>query len=126
MWHGLRGCGWAYPRSRGGTMLRLTEQQRLRGLSPLARGNHQQLQNAITRTGPIPARAGEPKKIRSDVSVSGAYPRSRGGTFAVNVLGVSAEGLSPLARGNRYALRDTYGFSGPIPARAGEPRIDRH
>ena len=50
------------------------------GLSPLARGNRDVLQRRREGSGPIPARAGEPKRLGSIEIVLGAYPRSRGGT----------------------------------------------
>ena len=51
---------WAYPRSRGGTSLAISQKVRDKGLSPLARGNPCVRCRRCWRWGPIPARAGEP------------------------------------------------------------------
>ena len=51
----------AYPRSRGGTVTLAIFPSTLKGLSPLARGNHFFWRSSDDRFGPIPARAGEPK-----------------------------------------------------------------
>ena len=95
----------AYPRSRGATSSICTEMVFLKGLSPLARGNHQRASCALLPTGPIPARAGQPWG-RTDVRrQQWAYPRSRGATRRSLVNKTLASGLSPLARGNRGACR---------------------
>ena len=114
---------WAYPRSRGGTHetdLAKIEQQ---GLSPLARrnlhggGKHERLR------GPIPARAGEPRGRAFRDTANGAYPRSRGGTGKSHPEFIASLGLSPLARGNLHRPHRAGISCGPIPARAGEPKI---
>ena len=55
----------------------------------------------------------------------GAYPRSRGGTGAPQVVEIGELGLSPLARGNLGETPNPGLETGPIPARAGEPLIDK-
>ena len=116
----------AYPRSRGGTQERVIRQRSRRGLSPLARGNLNPSDFALTVTGPIPARAGEPLTRQPLPCPAGAYPRSRGGTGWTDMTLTSMQGLSPLARGNLRSLHYTKHLLGPIPARAGEPPSDSY
>src|SRR3990167_5579054 len=71
--------------------------------------------------GPIPARAGEPPDDDESAFATAAYPRSRGGTPTAAVVLPRAQGLSPLARGNRVGHQRRASRHGPIPARAGEP-----
>ena len=112
----------AYPRSRGGTWATSTPSLPRSGLSPLARGNPSICTRQVPWSGPIPARAGEPGHAFAQGAQSGAYPRSRGGTFSVAVLSMRSRGLSPLARGNLVLMASDHRGAGPIPARAGEPR----
>ena len=93
------------------------------GLSPLARGNRNELGQGGRRRGPIPARAGQPLLLRRQTHPQRAYPRSRGATCALPDCSIAASGLSPLARGNRVGLDQVAGLEGPIPARAGQPRL---
>ena len=53
------------------------------GLSPLARGNLLRHAPRVSAGGPIPARAGQPCGVALIPRLAGAYPRSRGATFAV-------------------------------------------
>ena len=73
----------AYPRSRGGTMIGGAPVEVVMGLSPLARGNLFRQSFPLIDTGPIPARAGEPRGLRANAAGVGAYPRSRGGTVSM-------------------------------------------
>ena len=91
----------AYPRSRGGTPSKRLEGGAAVGLSPLARGNLFGRGLVIGQHGPIPARAGEPRRPRHLGRAVRAYPRSRWGTCFPPRCGRHIEGLSPLARGNR-------------------------
>ena len=111
----------AYPRSRGGTSLQRVFRIHAKGLSPLARGNHNTHPERAVQTGPIPARAGEPSARSASRSDSRAYPRSRGGTYRRWCQIEGEKGLSPLARGNLFLAECKRESSGPIPARAGEP-----
>ena len=111
----------AYPRSRGATVLAISSLRRLKGLSPLARGNLATYATALPQLGPIPARAGQPPMMCLGGRLSGAYPRSRGATRAVVRRRYIARGLSPLARGNPLNHRQARLSHGPIPARAGQP-----
>ena len=91
------------------------------GLSPLARGNLRRPRWNLPRTGPIPARAGQPILYRITNKTSGAYPRSRGATGSgTNAMSLES-GLSPLARGNLSRSVGESNRLGPIPARAGQP-----
>ena len=112
----------AYPRSRGGTHDARLVAGGGRGLSPLARGNHRATRSSRAAGGPIPARAGEPLLHLNIWIQVRAYPRSRGGTEDDNDEGSIVAGLSPLARGNPKSWVSHTLPSGPIPARAGEPR----
>ena len=111
----------AYPRSRGATISDASRSLRLRGLSPLARGNQDEARRVAGRPGPIPARAGQPLQRSFPRLLPWAYPRSRGATVAFQVLVVEGKGLSPLARGNLERQLYSLPFPGPIPARAGQP-----
>jgi len=113
----------AYPRSRGATRRVNAILAHYQGLSPLARGNPASEHNAPVRSGPIPARAGQPRAGCADDRPSGAYPRSRGATNRMTALSSMNWGLSPLARGNLAALANPDGGEGPIPARAGQPHL---
>ena len=115
--------GWAYPRSRGGTLLLFWLPGFPEGLSPLARGNLQDSQASNGVSGPIPARAGEPYLARRQSASCRAYPRSRGGTRRRRHCLWGRRGLSPLARGNPILRAAIISSRGPIPARAGEPAI---
>ena len=75
--------------------------------------------------GPIPARAGQPRSGRVCGWPSRAYPRSRGATFHRRERAIDAQGLSPLARGNRDGGAVLQWPRGPIPARAGQPLFAR-
>ncbi len=96
---------------------------RLSGLSPLARGNHLYAFGTLSPDGPIPARAGQPSFCHAQALGFWAYPRSRGATALSPASVLSDVGLSPLARGNRSERASQFSYPGPIPARAGQPRI---
>ena len=111
----------AYPRLRGGTGSNADGVHRNLGLSPLARGNLGPITDAGYTIGPIPACAGEPYAELLDFFGKRAYPRLRGGTMNITKAQAWAQGLSPLARGNRCCHHATGLQQGPIPACAGEP-----
>jgi len=90
-----------YPRLRGGTKRHVQRVNALEGLSPLARGNRARELGHKRARGSIPACAGEPAPIPPSKPPTGVYPRLRGGTSVHYHDPASAEGLSPLARGNQ-------------------------
>ena len=120
---GLRRSGnhRAYPRSRGATSALPAISAAVSGLSPLARGNLRHRMALRRAVGPIPARAGQPRRLRAYPGHAGAYPRSRGATSLASPLPGCRWGLSPLARGNPHGLANHALCLGPIPARAGQP-----
>ena len=89
--------------------------------SPLARGNRVDGEAVCSSNGPIPARAGQPDLREAEAMLIRAYPRSRGATALILNWRQSAEGLSPLARGNLLDSQELFDRVGPIPARAGQP-----
>ena len=116
---------WAYPRSRGGTRHGGHADLLHQGLSPLARGNPLSNTPTTCPPGPIPARAGEPLLGLRVLYWGRAYPRSRGGTIGFPFTSDISKGLSPLARGNQTYSPTQLRYTGPIPARAGEPHTQR-
>ena len=112
----------AYPRSHGATSGRSTICIAVMGLSPLARGNQAWLGIQYHYQGPIPARTGQPLRQRPSSVNTRAYPRSHGATDIRRDYCGHANGLSPLARGNRLHSHTTPRPPGPIPARTGQPR----
>ena len=114
--------GWAYPRSRGATLLRLLSVSLDRGLSPLTRGNRDHAVAPWRNPGPIPAHAGQPRKATPSPDKRRAYPRSRGATVRDQTNFANSSGLSPLTRGNRHRAGGGILPVGPIPAHAGQPR----
>ncbi len=112
----------AYPRSHGATYLVSVGTLTTGGLSPLARGNPRPRPPQSGRTGPIPARTGQPPWARLRAMDSRAYPRSHGATLRSLVSYCWLAGLSPLARGNQTGAVLADFVAGPIPARTGQPR----
>ena len=112
----------AYPRSRGATRAIQSNRTKMKGLSPLARGNLERRRRHHLRQGPIPARAGQPPWANASRIQRRAYPRSRGATSIIDKVVMRVHGLSPLARGNLVKPSRRASFRGPIPARAGQPR----
>ena len=53
------------------------------------------------------------------------YPRACGGTKMVPRVLPEGQGLSPRVRGNLYLPSIYVGFTGSIPARAGEPQLEK-
>ena len=112
---------WAYPRSRGATIVGAVFPINLTGLSPLTRGHLARLKFLRKTGGPIPAHAGQPAIAHLVGRVSGAYPRSRGATLSFLRLQRCQRGLSPLTRGNQCQCIGIGPWAGPIPAHAGQP-----
>ena len=101
------------------------DRTRFWGLSPLARGNREQVSDHLYARGPIPARTGQPSEYSRRFFPSWAYPRSHGATLAAPFDCNRQSGLSPLARGNRHADGSFVLTDGPIPARTGQPERAR-
>ena len=111
----------AYPRSRGAAIEEAQSISKKSGLSPLARGSLLAEIEASRGDGPIPARAGQPRRAMIQIDTAGAYPRSRGAAPLSARMGAGVWGLSPLARGSLFLCPDRVTSGGPIPARAGQP-----
>ena len=114
-------CTTAYPRSHGATGSRACPRTTIQGLSPLARGNRSNTARIIRGIGPIPARTGQPPRSGGAKRPVRAYPRSHGATLTAREQIGGVEGLSPLARGNRFCFMSSLPCVGPIPARTGQP-----
>ncbi len=114
---------WVYPRVCGGTRNRTPRFGTNRGLSPRVRGNLTLHNRVETSDGSIPACAGEPRDKGMASTAVGVYPRVCGGTARRPRYVITASGLSPRVRGNRYTGGRGGGPSGSIPACAGEPKF---
>ena len=111
----------AYPRGRGGNRGGLDMAKRYGGLSPRARGKPAEPGSRLQLLGPIPAGAGETRRLRACrrrctayprgrggnypspilITALWAYPRGRGGNWCCPCFAPCAVGLSPRARGKR-------------------------
>ena len=108
------------PRSRGGDAPAVSPARTNGGRSPLTRGRLVIKSFKAPIYWSIPAHAGEtPENLPRNVS-RGVDPRSRGGDQATNGLQCLKLGRSPLTRGRPDSDAARSGFSGSIPAHAGE------
>lgn len=89
--------------------------------SPHARGNRWFRSYRASRSGSIPAWAGEPRGVSWAHYAVKVDPRPGGGTGDPKPGCLSLEGRSPPGRGNRSYLMSTLEKMRSIPARAGEP-----
>ena len=89
----------AHPRSRGEHITASARANSSGGSSPLARGTLNELRQAITFPGLIPARAGNTSSRSILTPPAGAHPRSRGEHDKNVVKPYMLPGSSPLARG---------------------------
>ena len=112
---------WVYPRSRGATNALAFGGRIAAGLSPLTRGNRCGSTTLPTRSGSIPAHAGQPGRRVRRPEERGVYPRSRGATTAWDIGPSGIQGLSPLTRGNPRQFSGDCRRPGSIPAHAGQP-----
>ena len=140
-------AGWAHPRSRGEHPRLVTAHRVGGGSSPLARGAHHLVRDAVGVPGLIPARAGSTGSPAVPRGPPGAHPRSRGehpvrlqdgraytrliparagSTGASGPSGESPAGSSLLARGAQVSFPENTGGWGLIPARAGSTRHHHH
>ncbi len=117
--------GRAYPRACGATWPRAPRLGTLRGLSPRVRGNPHALHLLLRFLGPIPARAGQPRPQYLNYLVLGAYPRACGATGGGLLAARWRPGLSPRVRGNQHERPHDGPGPGPIPARAGQPALNK-
>ena len=115
----------AHPRSRGEHPCASSARSWCRGSSPLARGTRRGCRQHLTRSGLIPARAGNTMFPAWINLTAGAHPRSRGEHVWVVRFPVVPLGSSPLARGTQHAQKGTNPKTGLIPARAGNTRLPR-
>ena len=95
------------------------------GLSPHVRGNPEAEHQVVPSQRSIPARTGEPTLTALSAFVGAVYPRTYGGTFSHSVHSGCSSGLSPHVRGNRCGARVRSILPGSIPARTGEPALQR-
>ena len=116
------GIPWAHPRSRGEHEPCLCTQGSRRGSSPLARGTRSRPATPTSKSGLIPARAGNTWCWYTEAPVTGAHPRSRGEHMALSAGARRVSGSSPLARGTPGADELITPLNGLIPARAGNTR----
>ncbi len=91
-----------YPRWRGEHAQLQKLHIQAAGLSPLARGTHQNARIGPVRWRFIPAGAGNTESIIASGYLVTVYPRWRGEHSVLPVTFVRAAGLSPLARGTRF------------------------
>ena len=110
-----------HPRSRGAAAKWSIDIAGLQGPSPLTRGSPDQAQDALLRSGSIPAHAGQPLTLTQCWSKPWVHPRSRGAAPAPQRRQASHLGPSPLTRGSRRVDRRRDSREGSIPAHAGQP-----
>ena len=91
------------------------------GLSPRVRGNRGFGCHTVWLLRSIPACAGEPRRLPSDIRRAWVYPRVCGGTGVQLRRKAIRDGLSPRVRGNRPLAGRPRENAGSIPACAGEP-----
>ena len=95
------------------------------GLSPRVRGNPSRHRYFVSRSGPIPACAGQPFFALEAPKGLGAYPRVCGATRQLKYANYYGPGLSPRVRGNLFHTGTLMPLSGPIPACAGQTDLLR-
>ncbi len=112
-----------YPRSRGELLRGFAGLFLAFGLSPLARGTHQQtaFHKPVRRF--IPARAGNSSALNACTLPRPVYPRSRGELSLPLIRNAPTTGLSPLARGTPGIPTVYRPGTRFIPARAGNSVI---
>ncbi len=114
-----------YPRGCGGTSNIEGGEGFDWGLSPRLRGNRGSISLNATKSGAIPAVAGEPCLTVRFYALTRGYPRGCGGTALPKLFQKLSPGLSPRLRGNHIRPRRHILLEGAIPAVAGEPAINR-
>ena len=110
-----------YPRVGGATVLIENGVIPLKGLSPRGRGNRTYYGLYYSKSGSIPAWAGQPRPSRRLLSSCTVYPRVGGATLRHRIHSPGENGLSPRGRGNPGPARLWTWLLGSIPAWAGQP-----
>ena len=93
----------------------------LSGPSPLTRGSRPCTSARRSRTGSIPAHAGQPSLAHNRPAWARVHPRSRGAAAIENLQRMDLAGPSPLTRGSRRRAQGPSAPWGSIPAHAGQP-----
>ena len=110
----------AHPRSRGENAVMNHPAAAALGSSPLTRGKHLVVNQAVPRRGLIPAHAGKTQIASTSGRSPGAHPRSRGENLGVARVGRGGLGSSPLTRGKHADDGAPVDSHGLIPAHAGK------
>ena len=110
----------AHPRSRGENQDLEVVLVHGEGSSPLTRGKHDEVGNALEDGRLIPAHAGKTLSATSSQCVDWAHPRSRGENQSMRGYPEEGQGSSPLTRGKQAVEQDGAGGAGLIPAHAGK------
>ena len=110
-----------YPRVCGGTDAPRGFAPDEAGLSPRVRGNPGRALWLLWAARSIPACAGEPYDTVGCRGERQVYPRVCGGTWRDHPDLQAEAGLSPRVRGNLALRKEDGGYTGSIPACAGEP-----
>ena len=118
-------AGRAHPRSRGAAHAGPLLSRGVRGPSPLTRGSLVLRQEPRRNLGPIPAHAGQPRFRARRTRTARAHPRSRGAAWCQHRPSPPRSGPSPLTRGSPRPSFRCLRPSGPIPAHAGQPTVDK-
>ena len=108
-----------HPRSRGEYSVSRVHKNLLKGSSPLSRGIHAAMVEAVLDSGIIPALAGNTVFCWEWLLSWRDHPRSRGEYAGVGASGSLLRGSSPLSRGIRLRAGRLGGALGIIPALAG-------
>ena len=109
-----------YPRPCGGNGTSSSSCTTGKGLSPPVRGKRIHRSAVAWSRGSIPARAGETRRSRMDISRMKVYPRPCGGNAPGGGSAMGVSGLSPPVRGKQSPCHHPRLHRGSIPARAGE------
>ena len=115
-------CFGVYPRVGGGNPIECPMRAVSAGLSPRGRGKLERRDYGRRALGSIPAWAGETRRLTITIDLNEVYPRVGGGNERPCGRSYTQRGLSPRGRGKRLGALIQIGYSGSIPAWAGETR----
>ena len=115
-----------YPRWRGKLPLRLMNDNKNGGLSPLARGTRCCLYRTLRESRFIPAGAGNSATRWQSSYPTTVYPRWRGELLIRSSYSAPLAGLSPLARGTQHGRPYEIPVARFIPAGAGNSHPSRN